>query len=111
MKILDKQEGLRRVFSRTRALSDTIRTRVADIIADIRERGDEALFEYTKKLDGREIDASCIEVGKDEIDAAYKAVPEKLLSVPPRAISRSITKSRCCPAICPRAPRGARRGT
>ena len=112
MKILDKQEGLRRVFSRTRALSDTIRTRVADIIADIRERGDEALFEYTKKLDGREIDASCIEVGKDEIDAAYKAVPEKLLSAL-RAAKSNIEKyhkKQMLPGDLPESAKGGKTG-
>ena len=112
MMLLDKQEGLRRVFSRTRALSDTIRTRVADIIADIRERGDEALFEYTKKLDGREIDASCIEVGKNEIDAAYKAVPEKLLSAL-RAAKSNIEKyhkKQMLPGDLPESAKGGKTG-
>ena len=52
MIILDKKEGLRRVLSRTRALSDSIKERVASIISDIRTRGDEALFELTARFDG-----------------------------------------------------------
>ena len=44
---------------------------VAAILADVKEKKDEALFEYTRKFDGADIDASNIVVTKEEIEEAY----------------------------------------
>ncbi|WP_226008203.1 histidinol dehydrogenase [Natrinema salinisoli] len=41
---------------------------VRDILSDVRERGDDALFDLTKRFDGVEIDD--FRVGEDEIEAA-----------------------------------------
>ena len=35
---------------------------VQKIVADVKQRGDEALLEYTRRFDGAELDASCIQV-------------------------------------------------
>ncbi len=43
---------------------------VSDILGDVRVRGDAAVFEYTKKFDGLDIDASSVAFGKDELKAA-----------------------------------------
>lgn len=56
-------------------------SRVNDIITQVRENGDKAIFEYTKKFDGADIDASNIRVTKEEIAQAYEQVDEKLLEV------------------------------
>ncbi len=53
---------------------------VSDIISDIKKRGDEALFEYTKKFDGFELNEENIRVSKEEIDAAYKSISQELIS-------------------------------
>lgn len=56
-------------------------SRVNDIITQVRENGDKAIFEYTKKFDGADINASNIRVTKEEIAQAYEQVDEKLLEV------------------------------
>ncbi|MBP5299219.1 MAG: histidinol dehydrogenase [Lachnospiraceae bacterium] len=54
---------------------------VEAIVNDIRDRGDEALFEYTLKFDKCKIDESNVEVTKAEIEDAYKKVDKKLVEV------------------------------
>ncbi len=56
-------------------------SRVNDIIANVRENRDAAIFEYTKKFDGADINASNIKVTEEEIAEAYGQVDEKLLEV------------------------------
>ena len=45
--------------------------KVQAIIDDVRERGDEALFEMTKRFDGADLNADNIRVTQAEIDEAY----------------------------------------
>ncbi len=54
---------------------------VKDIVNNVRSRGDEALFEYTKKFDGFEVDENNIRVSEEEIQKAYDEVDENLLKV------------------------------
>ncbi len=54
---------------------------VDEIIANVKKNGDAALFEYTKKFDGFDLNKENILVTKDEIKAAYAAVDEKLIGV------------------------------
>ncbi len=54
---------------------------VNDIITQVRERGDEALFEYTKKFDKCEINQQTIKVTDREIAEAYEKVEPELLKV------------------------------
>ena len=46
---------------------------------DVKARGDEALFEYTKRFDGASLDGSSIRVTREEIDEAMKQVEPGLL--------------------------------
>lgn len=55
--------------------------RVNDIIAQVRERRDEAVFDYTKRFDGADINADNILVTEEEIAEAYAQVDPKLLEV------------------------------
>lgn len=52
---------------------------VRAIIGDVAARGDDALFEYTKRFDGFALSADHIRVTRAEIDAAYESVPAILL--------------------------------
>ena len=61
-------------------------SRVNDIITAVRERRDEAIFEYTKRFDGADINASNILVTEEEIAEAYAQVDEKLLDVIRKAL-------------------------
>ena len=49
------------------------------IVNDIRNKGDEALFEYTKKLDGADLSPATIRVTEEEFAEAEKAVDEKTM--------------------------------
>ncbi len=51
---------------------------VASILKDVKQNGDAALREYTKKFDGADIEA--IEVSKEEIDEAAKSVDPALVA-------------------------------
>lgn len=59
---------------------------VNEIIANVRENQDEAIFSYTKQFDGADINASNILVTEDEIKEAYELVDEKLLGVIRKAL-------------------------
>ena len=54
---------------------------VQEIVDDVRARGDEALFEYTKKFDGAELSADNIRVTQAEIQEALSQVDPGLLAV------------------------------
>ena len=60
--------------------------RVADIIENVRKNRDAAIFEYTKKFDGADIDSENILVTKEEIQEAYNKVDPKLLDVIRKAL-------------------------
>ncbi|MBQ9506547.1 MAG: histidinol dehydrogenase, partial [Clostridia bacterium] len=56
---------------------------VAAIIADVRARGDEALFEYTKRFDGASL--TSLAVTKEETDGAMASVAPEFIGVLERA--------------------------
>lgn len=60
--------------------------RVAEIIENVREKGDEAVFDYTKKFDGADIFAANLVVTEEEIKEAYENVEPKLLEVIRKAL-------------------------
>ena len=53
--------------------------RVSEIIENVRTNRDAAVFEYTKKFDGADINAGNILVTEDEIKEAYEQVIRKAL--------------------------------
>lgn len=54
---------------------------VTEILNEVKEKGDEALFSYTEKFDGAKLTKETVEVTEDEIKKAYEQVDESLLSV------------------------------
>lgn len=60
--------------------------RVAAIIDAVRDKGDEAIFSYTKQFDGADISADNIVVTQEEIDEAYQNVDPTLLDVIRKAL-------------------------
>jgi histidinol dehydrogenase len=60
--------------------------RVNDIIANVRNQKDAAIFDYTKRFDGADIDASNIRVTKEEIEEAYTKVDPELIDVIRKAL-------------------------
>ena len=59
---------------------------VAEIVANVRKNKDEAIFEYSKKFDGADINADNILVTEEEIKEAYEKVDETLLNVMRKAL-------------------------
>ena len=59
---------------------------VNDIIEQIKQRKDEALFEYTEKFDKIALTPATFEVTREEIEEAYTVVDEKLLGVIRKAL-------------------------
>lgn len=59
---------------------------VNEIIADVKERGDEALFAYTEKFDRAALTAETVEVTEEEVREAYQQIDPKLLDVIKKAL-------------------------
>lgn len=54
---------------------------VNEIVAAVKETGDEAVFSYTSKFDKWDINASNVKVTREEIDSAYQKVDAKLIDI------------------------------
>lgn len=54
---------------------------VNEIIENVKTKGDEAVFDYTRKFDKFELTPENIRVSKEEIAEAYKQLDEKLIDV------------------------------
>ncbi len=59
---------------------------VQEIVDNVKENGNKALFDYTKKFDNADINEGNIKVTKEEIEEAYKQVDEHLLEVIRKAL-------------------------
>lgn len=59
---------------------------VQEIVEDVRKNRDQALFDYTKKFDGADLDSSNIRVTEAEIQEAMSQVDPELLTVMKRAM-------------------------
>ena len=60
---------------------DSYTETVQAIVEDVKERGDEALFEYTRRFDGAELSADNVRVTEAEIREAMEQVEPGLLAV------------------------------
>ena len=58
---------------------------VNDIIGNVRDKGDEAVFDYTKKFDKWDIDKNSIRVSEQEINEAYESFDSDLIEVMKRS--------------------------
>jgi histidinol dehydrogenase len=55
-----------------------IEQRVSDILADVQQRGDAAVLDYTERFDGLKVShMSALELTQDELKAAFLAIPEQ----------------------------------
>ncbi|MBK7060182.1 MAG: histidinol dehydrogenase [Rubrivivax sp.] len=71
----DFETEFQRVLHWSAETDATIETRVADIIADVRARGDAALLDLTARLDGvHAADMAALEIGADELRAALDLI-------------------------------------
>ena len=54
---------------------------VSEILFNVRERGDEAVFDYTEKFDGIRLNESTVKVTPAEIEEAYAAYDKDLIRI------------------------------
>lgn len=85
MKIYEKN-NCAPLIERTFASRERELSAVRAILADVRSRGDEAVFDCERKFDNTELTAENFRVSDEEIAAAYAAVPDELLASLKRAI-------------------------
>ena len=82
--IYQGKKGAEQVLAnlRRRAEGDLseVETRVKEILADVQERGDQALAEYALKFDDTDYHKTPLIVGEEEIQQAYAQVDEKTLA-------------------------------
>ena len=79
-------EDQKRILSRAFDAREEELKRVREILADVRARGDAAVFDCEKRLDGTELTAGSFRVSEAEFAAAYAEVPPALLDSLRRAI-------------------------
>ena len=66
---------------------DEYQQKVTEILEQVRQKGDEALFAYTKQFDGADISKESIRVTEDEIDEAYSLVDDGLIYVMKKSLA------------------------
>ncbi len=76
-----KKDLLRNLLKRSPSNFGNYAETVQEIVDDVRDNGDAALFSYTKKFDKAEITADNVKVTQEEIDYAYTQVSPELLDV------------------------------
>lgn len=83
IKITEKERNdiLQNLLKRSPGQYGKYEETVKKILEDIRERKDEALFEYTKKYDKANINAGNIKVTSEEIEEAYTKVDPGLVEI------------------------------
>ena len=76
-----KKDLLKNLLKRSPSNFGNYAETVQEIVDDVRDNGDAALFSYTKKFDKAEITADNVKVTQEEIDYAYTQVNPELLDV------------------------------
>lgn len=80
-----KQDILTTLLKRSPAQYPEYEAIVADIITTVKKDRDAALFSYTKKFDGCDINAANFRVTEQEIEEAYAGYDQELISVMEKA--------------------------
>ena len=76
-----KQDILKNLLKRSPSQYTEYEKKVSDILKDVRERGDDAVFELTKRFDKWDINRSNVKVTRQEIDAAYDQVDAEFVDI------------------------------
>ena len=76
-----KKDLLDSLLKRSPASYGKFEGQVNEIVANVKENRDQAVFEYTKRFDGAEVDKDSVLVTDTEIQEAYGEVDDKLLGV------------------------------
>ncbi len=95
MRIVEVKEGavegiLENLLKRSPNQYTEYEATVKDILANVKEKKDEAVFAYTEQFDHAKINASNVEVTEEEIKEAYEKVDPSLVEI----IRKSLTNIR-----------------
>ena len=72
----DFEAEFQRVLHWSEATDQAIEQRVAEILADVQQRGDAAVLDYTQRFDGLKADSvGALEITQAELQAALAAIP------------------------------------
>lgn len=77
-----------RVMNRSQLQNEEVSRRVKEIVQNVRENGDEALFAYTRQFDHADMTAENVLVTREEIEAAYAAASPEWLEAMREAAKR-----------------------
>lgn len=81
-----REDLLRDLLKRSPDQYGAYEAQVAQILEEVREKGDEALFAYTERFDGAKLSGGTVLVTEEEIREAYQKVPQQLVAVIRRAL-------------------------
>ncbi len=76
------------ILNRSQIENQSVQSTVNEIIKQVKENGDKALFDYTEKFDKVKIDVNTIKVTQNEIEEAYKKTDTKLIDVIKKSAKR-----------------------
>jgi len=79
---------LQTLFSRFQPAENNCHDLVADIIDQVKNRGDEAVLEYTRKFDAPNLTVENLKVSTAELKEAYELVDDEFLATLAKAIER-----------------------
>lgn len=82
------KKRIKKILLRSQTDYSGVQKTVDDILYNVKKLGDNALFEYTLKLDKASLDATSVRVSGEEIKKAYAAVSEDFLRVIKRSAER-----------------------
>lgn len=80
MRVVRNLESLEKLLLKKRVRKNKIHDKVSKIIEGIRDNGDSALVEYTKKFDKVKISARELKISESEISAAFNELDSALIS-------------------------------
>jgi histidinol dehydrogenase len=80
MRVIRNIDSLRKVIKKRRVRRDSVDLKVSKIIDKVKDCGDKALIDYTKKFDKVKISAKNIQVSESEISAAFGDLNSSLIS-------------------------------
>lgn len=76
-----KKNLLKDLLKRSPSSYGTYEQTVSEIVNNVKENGDKAVFEYTEKFDHFALNSGNIRVTEEEIKEAYMEIPEELIEV------------------------------
>ena len=94
MRVVRNLDSLEKILRKKRSGKNKVPEKVAKIIKDVKDNGDNALIEYTKKFDKVKISQRDLKISESEISAAFNELDSNIISAFKLAID-NVTKFFC----------------